>query len=143
VTELFGRWAVESTAFHVISKEASVTSHTPGAKPGNGNEKNSAAAAKKAAESTSEDIQDDLQSLQEDVVRLSQQLAKFATAKGNEAFGDVLGSAKAKGREAADAVGEVRDHLASAIDESIEKRPYTTLALALAMGFVVGAIWKH
>jgi len=43
----------------------------------------------------------------------------------------------------ADAVGDVRDNLASAIDESIEKRPYTTLGLALAMGFVIGAIWKR
>jgi ElaB/YqjD/DUF883 family membrane-anchored ribosome-binding protein len=152
--ELFDTWTVEWTAFHSIPKEASVTSHTPGAKPVNGNEKNSATAAKKAAESTSEDIQDDLHTLQEDVVRLSQQLAKFASAKGNEAWNeawgtakdnldDVLGSAKSKGREAADAVGEVRDNLANAIDESIEKRPYTTLALALAMGFVVGAIWKR
>jgi ElaB/YqjD/DUF883 family membrane-anchored ribosome-binding protein len=83
-------------------------------------------------------------------VRLSQQLAKFASAKGNEAWGlakdnldGVLGTAQAKGREAADAVTEVRDNLASAIDESIEKRPYTTLGLALAMGFVIGAIWKR
>jgi ElaB/YqjD/DUF883 family membrane-anchored ribosome-binding protein len=120
-----------------------VTSHASGAKPINGNEKNSSAAVKKAAESTSEDIQNDLQNLQEDVVRLSQQLARFATAKGNEAFSEVLGSAKAKSLEAADAVGEVRDNLASAIEESIEKRPYTTMALTLATGFVLGAIWKR
>lgn len=127
-----------------------MTSHTTGPKPVNGNEKNSATAAKKAVASTSEDIQDDLHTLQENVVRLSQQLAKFATAKGNEAWGvakdnldDVLGGAQAKGREAADAVGEVGDNLANAIEESLDKRPYTTLALALAMGFVVGAIWKR
>lgn len=127
-----------------------MTSHTTGPKPGNGNEKNSATAAKKAASSTSEDIQDDLHTLQEDVVRLSQQLAKFATAKGNEAWSvakdnldDALGGAQAKGREVADVVSEARDNLANAIEESLDKRPYTTLALALAMGFVVAAIWKR
>ena len=127
-----------------------MTSHITGSKTGNGNEKNAAMAAKKAAASTSEDIQGDLHALQEDMIRLSQQLAKIATAKGNEAWGvtkdnldGLLGGAQAKGREAADAVSEVRDNLASAIDESIEKRPYTTLALVLAVGFVVGAIWKR
>jgi ElaB/YqjD/DUF883 family membrane-anchored ribosome-binding protein len=133
-----------------ILEEAPVTSHTSGSKPVNGNEKHPADTAKKAAMSTSEDIQDDLQALQEDVVRLTQQLAKFASAKGGEAWGlakdnldDVLGGAKAKGRDAADAVSEVRDNLACAIEESLDKRPYTTLALVLAAGFVVGAIWKR
>ena len=127
-----------------------MTSHSTGPKVGNGNEKHAADAAKKAAASTSEDIQGDLHTLQEDVVRLSQQLAKFAAAKGGEAWGvakdnldDVLGGAQAKGREAADAVSEVRDNLANAIEESLDKRPYTTLALVLAAGFVVGAMWKR
>jgi ElaB/YqjD/DUF883 family membrane-anchored ribosome-binding protein len=127
-----------------------VTTHSIDPRPGNGNEKQSASTAKKAAASTSQDIQDDLRVLQEDMVRLSQQLAKFAAATGNEAWGlakdnldDVLSGAQAKGREAADAVGEVRDNLAHAIDESLERRPYTTLALALAMGLVVGAMWKR
>ena len=127
-----------------------MTTHSIDPKPGNGDEKLSAASAKKAAASTSHDIQDDLHTLQEDMVRLSQQLAKLAAATGNEAWGhakdnldDVFRGAQAKGREATDAVGEVRDNLAHAIDESLERRPYTTLALALAMGLVVGAMWKR
>jgi ElaB/YqjD/DUF883 family membrane-anchored ribosome-binding protein len=125
-------------------------SHSIDPKPGNGNEKHSAASAKKAATSISEDIQDDLQALRQDVMRLTQQLAKVAAATGNEAWGrakddldDVLNGAQAKGRQAADAVGEVRDKFVGAIDESLEQRPYTTLALALAMGLVVGAMWKR
>ena len=127
-----------------------MSSHSTGSKPGNGNEKQSAASAKTAAAATSQDIQDDLHALQEDMARLSQQLAKFAAATGNEAWAhakdnldDVLSGAQSKGREAADAVGEVRDNLAHAIDESLDRRPYTTLALALAMGLVVGAMWKR
>ena len=127
-----------------------MTAHSIDPKPSNGNEKPSAASAKKAAASTSQDIQDDLHALQEDMARLSQQLTKFAAATGNEAWGlakdkldDVFSSAQAKGREAADAVGEVRDKFAHAIDESLERRPYMTLALALAIGLVAGAMWKR
>jgi ElaB/YqjD/DUF883 family membrane-anchored ribosome-binding protein len=127
-----------------------VTTQSIDPKPGNGNENQSAASAKKAAASTSHDIHDDLHALQQDVVRLSQQLAKFAAVTGNETWAlakdnldDVLSGAQAKGRQAADAVGEVRDKFASAIEESIDRRPYTTLALALAMGLVVGAMRKR
>jgi ElaB/YqjD/DUF883 family membrane-anchored ribosome-binding protein len=126
-----------------------VTTETSGRKPVNGNEKH-VNAARKAAESTAEDIQDDFQTLQQDVAKLTQQLAKLAAAKGYQAMDlakdnldGVLGSAQAKGRQVAEAVGEVRDNLASAIDESLEERPYTTLALAVAMGFIVGAMWRR
>jgi ElaB/YqjD/DUF883 family membrane-anchored ribosome-binding protein len=46
------------------------------------------------------------------------------------------------GREAVDSMREARDSLAEMVDESIEERPYTTLALALAAGFVLGAAWR-
>jgi ElaB/YqjD/DUF883 family membrane-anchored ribosome-binding protein len=36
---------------------------------------------------------------------------------------------------------EVRDNLADAIDKSIERRPHTTLLLAVGIGFVLGALW--
>jgi ElaB/YqjD/DUF883 family membrane-anchored ribosome-binding protein len=48
-----------------------------------------------------------------------------------------------KGREAVEAVSEVRDNVAVAIDKSLKKRPYTTLALTLALGFLLGAIWAR
>src|SRR5476651_2586217 len=124
-----------------IAGVSAVTIHATGPKPGNGNESQSVSSAKKGVASSSENVQDDLRALQEDVVRLSQQLAKFAAAKSNEAWGlakdnvdDVLSSAHVKGREATDAIGEVRDKVANAIEESLEKRPYTTLALAIGMG---------
>src|SRR5262249_12224018 len=120
-----------------------------GRKPINGNEKH-VNAARKAAESAAEDIQDDFQTLQQDVAKLTQQLANFATAKGYQAMDsakgnldDALSRAQAKGRQVANAVGDVRDNLASAIDDSLKDRPYTTLALALAMGFFAGAMWKR
>jgi ElaB/YqjD/DUF883 family membrane-anchored ribosome-binding protein len=30
-----------------------------------------------------------------------------------------------------------------AIDESLETRPYTTLAMALGIGFLLGAMWRR
>lgn len=54
----------------------------------------------------------------------------------------VVSDAQDKGRDAVKAVGEVGDNVAHAIDKSLEKRPYTTLALAVGIGFVLGAVWK-
>jgi ElaB/YqjD/DUF883 family membrane-anchored ribosome-binding protein len=55
----------------------------------------------------------------------------------------VVLDAQDKGLEAVDSVREVRDNMANAIDKSLAKRPYTTLALAVALGFVVGALWAR
>jgi ElaB/YqjD/DUF883 family membrane-anchored ribosome-binding protein len=54
----------------------------------------------------------------------------------------VVSDAQDKGRDAVKAVGEVGDNVANAIDKSLEKRPYTTLALAVGVGFILGAMWK-
>ncbi|HEY7298782.1 MAG TPA: hypothetical protein VH684_12820 [Xanthobacteraceae bacterium] len=51
--------------------------------------------------------------------------------------------AVARGREAVEAMGEVRDNMSDALDKSLKKRPYTTLALAAAFGFLLGAIWAR
>ena len=51
--------------------------------------------------------------------------------------------ASAKGQEAVNAVREVGDTMVDAIDESLRKRPYTTLALAVGIGFLFGATWRR
>ena len=45
--------------------------------------------------------------------------------------------------EMLDGARDVRDILANAIDKSLETRPYTTLGLAVAAGFLLGAIWMR
>jgi ElaB/YqjD/DUF883 family membrane-anchored ribosome-binding protein len=62
-----------------------------------------------------------------------------AGEKGQQA----LKYAGQKGQEAMDNVREVRDTLAVAVDKSVTKRPYTTLALAVGLGFLVGATWRR
>jgi len=117
-----------------------------GSKTGNGGkDKNAARVA-----STSTDIQEDLEALQQDVAKLTQQLADIVATKGTEVWrraranvDGMIGEAGAKGRDAAEAVREVTDTLTEAIDDSIARRPYTTLALALGLGFIFGATWRR
>jgi ElaB/YqjD/DUF883 family membrane-anchored ribosome-binding protein len=60
--------------------------------------------------------------------------------KGQEA----LNYAGQKGQEAMDSVHKVGDTIATAVEKSVQARPYTTaLALALAAGFLVGAAWRR
>jgi ElaB/YqjD/DUF883 family membrane-anchored ribosome-binding protein len=62
-----------------------------------------------------------------------------AGEKGQEAL-DYVGQ---KGREAMHNVREVGDSLGVAVQKSVTTRPYTTLALALAAGFLFGATWRR
>ncbi len=104
----------------------------------------------RAASAASGDIQADLEALRNDVSRLTSQIADIFAAKGNDAWSraksnleGVVSDASAKGQEAVDAVREVGDNVVDAIDESLKKRPYTTLALAVAIGFLFGATWRR
>lgn len=47
-----------------------------------------------------------------------------------------------QGREATERVGEVAGNIKTAVDKSVKDQPMATLAMAAAMGFVVGALWK-
>ena len=47
-----------------------------------------------------------------------------------------------QGRQAGEQVGVVADNFKTAVDKSVKDQPLTTLAVAAAVGFVIGAIWK-
>ena len=104
----------------------------------------------KAASAASGDIQADLQALRDDVARLAEQIADIFAAKGGDAWrrarsgvDEAIADVEDRGRAAVDAVVEVGDNFAGAIDESLKERPYTTLALALGIGFLFGATWRR
>jgi len=104
----------------------------------------------KAASAASGDIQADLQALRDDVARLAQQIADIFAAKGSQAWrrarsgvDETIADVEDRGREAVDAVREVGDNMLEAIDESLKHRPYTTLALAVGIGFLFGATWRR
>jgi ElaB/YqjD/DUF883 family membrane-anchored ribosome-binding protein len=123
---------------------------TTAPKSNNGNEDRAASAAANRVSATAEDLQEDISALQDDIMKLSSQIGDLAAAKGVAAWkrarkriNAVLAEAGAKGEEATDAVYEARDHLIASLDDAIESRPYTTLAVALAAGFLAGAMWKR
>ena len=123
-----------------------------------GSAKEAARDSGKAASAASGDIQADLEALRGDVARLTAQIADILASRGGEAWTrakeniksnikanieGVMSDASARGQEAVDAVREVGDNLVDAIDESLKKRPYTTLALAVGIGFLFGATWRR
>jgi ElaB/YqjD/DUF883 family membrane-anchored ribosome-binding protein len=103
-----------------------------------------------AAAEASGDLQADLKALRADVAKLAQQVGDIFAAKGDRVWqrarasvDEALADAGGKGREAVDAVREVGDNMIDAIDESLQSRPYTTLALAFGIGFLFGATWRR
>jgi ElaB/YqjD/DUF883 family membrane-anchored ribosome-binding protein len=51
----------------------------------------------------------------------------------------VVSDAAAKGQDAINVARDVSDTAIEAIDDSLKKRPYTTLAIAFGIGFLIGA----
>ena len=103
-----------------------------------------------AAAASRNDVRDDLAALRDDVARLGMQIADILASRGNAAWQKarsnmegVLSDAQSRGAEAVGAVREVGDTFGEAIDESLKRRPYTTLALAAAIGFIFGAVWRR
>jgi ElaB/YqjD/DUF883 family membrane-anchored ribosome-binding protein len=112
--------------------------------------KDTAKEASRTATAGAQDIQSDLNALKNDVAKLTQQLSEVLASGGGAVWNraksnlqGVLTEAEAKGQEAVDAVKEVGDNVVDAIDESLRRRPYTTLALAVGIGFLFGATWRR
>jgi len=106
--------------------------------------------SRQAAAGASGDIEADLEALRRDIQRLTAQIGVILASKGSAAWSrartnieGVMSDAGAKGQEAVDAVRDVGDNLLDAVDESLQKRPYTTLVLALGIGFLFGATWRR
>ncbi len=99
---------------------------------------------------SSASIQADLESLRGDIRRITDQISDIVAAKGSAAWDrarsnieGAVSDATGKGQEAVDAVREVGDNMIDAIDKSLQKRPYTTLALAVGIGFLLGAMRRR
>lgn len=103
-----------------------------------------------AAANASGNVQSDLEKLREDFTRLASQVGDIASNRGSAAWrrarsgvDGMVSDAQDRGRDAVGAVREVSDNFVEAIDESIAKRPYTTLALVAAVAFIFGATWRR
>ena len=69
--------------------------------------------------------------------RAGEQLDKAADTANS-----ALKSMSSSGKDASERVGAVAGNVKSAIDKSVNEQPMTTLAVAAALGFVIGAIWR-
>jgi ElaB/YqjD/DUF883 family membrane-anchored ribosome-binding protein len=105
---------------------------------------------RQAADEASSDIQNDLQALRDDFAKLADQVSAILSDKGSAAWerargtvNDAMSGAQDKGREAVGAVRDVSDTFVDALDQSLAKRPYTTLALVGVLGFMFGATWRR
>ena len=69
---------------------------------------------------------------------------KATDALGNAAdrAGRVANQMADQGRQVGENFSEVGGNLQKALDKSIKDQPMATLAVAAAVGFVLGAIWK-
>jgi ElaB/YqjD/DUF883 family membrane-anchored ribosome-binding protein len=98
---------------------------------------------------TRKDIESDVVALQKDMAKLMSQIGDILAAKGGDAWRNarsnidgVVTDAQAKGSEAVGAVRDVSDNMVNALDQSLKRNPYTTLALAIGLGVLFGATWR-
>ncbi|WP_245261500.1 hypothetical protein [Hyphomicrobium sp. 802] len=61
------------------------------------------------------------------------------TAANLQDTGERLAS---KGVELGDGMQKVAKNFSNAVDKSVAEQPLTTLGMAVAAGFILGAIWK-
>jgi ElaB/YqjD/DUF883 family membrane-anchored ribosome-binding protein len=80
--------------------------------------------------------------------QMADKAAEYATKAGQkveqafEGADATVRSVAEQGREAGERVQEVAGNLKGAIDKSVKDQPMATLAVAGAIGFVLGALWK-
>jgi ElaB/YqjD/DUF883 family membrane-anchored ribosome-binding protein len=103
-----------------------------------------------AASTAASEISADLAALRDDVARLAQQVASILSARGGATWRrtrsnveGMISEAQDKGAEAVDAARKVGDEVVDSIGQSVRKRPYTTLAVAIGIGFLFGATWRR
>ncbi len=116
----------------------------------------SASSAKSSANGTTPgDVEKQLEILRNDITELTQQVADLIGQAKDDAMAQVKGQArraqaqassmmsdvKDGGREAVDAFREVADTFGDAVEDSLKRRPYATLAIVAGIGFLFGAAW--
>ena len=76
------------------------------------------------ATGTIEDIHRDLQAMRNDVSNLTQEVTKYLSVSGRKALREVKAQM-------------------SPLEDAVRERPFATLAIALGLGFLFGAFWRH
>lgn len=107
--------------------------------------------------STSADLERQLEKMRGEVSALTQQVAdligqakdgtmaqvKSQVRSAKAQVDSAISGAQESGREAVDAFRDVADTFGDALDDSLKRRPYATLAVAAGIGFLFGAAWRR
>jgi ElaB/YqjD/DUF883 family membrane-anchored ribosome-binding protein len=111
----------------------------------------------KKARSNIDTVQDDLQSLREDVTELSTQIQGLLSNAGKDVVDDVMErlnrarstvddlivEAGQRGKEAARAVVDMKESVVEGVEESVRERPLTALAIAVGFGFILSSTLRR
>ena len=95
--------------------------------------------------STKDDIESAARTVANSVADKASELAGKAGYQFDKALDGAeatVNSVAEQSREAGQRVQEVAGNLKTAVDRSVKDQPMATLAVAAAMGFVIGALWK-
>jgi ElaB/YqjD/DUF883 family membrane-anchored ribosome-binding protein len=97
----------------------------------------------KNAGATVDSLQDDLSAVRDDVGKLSEQVIDLLSAKSNAAYKQAKKRLNSTADEITGAARDVRDTITDTVEEAVQERPLTTLAIAVGCGFVLGALWRR
>ena len=114
-------------------------------------------AAKSGSDVTTTDIEHQIRVIRDDVTQLTQQMADLIEQTKEEAMAqvktqarrakataeDAMSDLQDKGRETVDAFRDVADTFGDAVEDSLKRRPYATLAIVAGIGFLFGAAWRR
>jgi len=103
------------------------------------------------------DIERQLRVIRDDVTELTNQVSDLINHTKDEAMAQVktqarrakagvegaISDAQEGGREAIDAFRDVADTFGDAMEDSLKRRPYATLAVVAGIGFLFGAAWRR
>jgi ElaB/YqjD/DUF883 family membrane-anchored ribosome-binding protein len=115
-------------------------------------ERSSASKEFNKASGSIDEIEHDLQAIRDDMTRLAQQVAGLLSAAGSEALREVKAhmdrakqglDAGDSGLEAVDAVRDTAASAVGALEDVVHERPFATLAIAIGLGFLFGAMWRR
>lgn len=102
-------------------------------------------------------LKKDLQSLRDDLSELSKQVEGLASDAGTEMVDDVkmrlanfgssvdelIANAGARGRDAVDAVSDMGGDVVENVEDAVRERPFTALAIAVGLGFVLSSTMRR